>query len=247
MAHEPAMQVILLIVLAAGIVRGFSGFGSGMIIGPTTAALFSPITALAMITILDAAPALTLAWPTFRKVNWREVLPVIFGAAISLPLGIWLLKTGDPEMLRWFISASIVIAVIVLWSGWQYRGPRSAPTSLAVGSVSGFMSAAAALPGPAVLIYWLASTARAAAVRANMIHYLLITDVLLIAGYAIGGIYTLDSVQRGLLCLPAYLIGILLGARLFSHASEKVYRNVAFALILLAAVSSLPLLDGLLR
>ena len=245
MAHEPAMQLVLLIVLGAGIVRGFSGFGSGMIIGPTTAALFSPITALAMITILDAAPALTLALPTFKKVQWREVLPLILGAALALPLGIWLLKSGDPGLLRWFISVSIIVAVAVLWSGWKYRGRRSTPISLAVGSVSGFMSAAAALPGPAVLIYWLASAAKAATVRANMVHYLLITDALLIAGYAIGGIYTLDAIQRGLLCLPAYLIGILIGARLFSHASERMYRNVAFMILL--AASSLPLLDDWLR
>ena len=241
------MQLIIAIVFITGIVRGFSGFGSGMIIGPSAAAFFSPITALVMLTILDAVPTITLVWGARKNVNWKEVVPVVIGYGGLVPVGVWLLKTGDPTALRWFISISILIAVTILWSGWKYTGPRNAATSFSFGGLGGFMGAAAALPGPAVLVYWLASSAKAITVRANMIYYLFITDLLVIAGYIAGNIYTWEAILRGLICIPAYFVGIQIGTRFFSGSSDATYRRVAFVMILVAAITSLPVLDGILR
>ncbi|MEM9277106.1 MAG: sulfite exporter TauE/SafE family protein [Pseudomonadota bacterium] len=247
MLSETAMQIVMAIVFITGIVRGFSGFGSGMIIGPSTAALFSPVTSLAMLTILDALPTLTLVWGARKNVNWREIIPIVIGYALLVPLGVWVLKTGDPIVLRWFISISIFIAVAILWSGWKYTGPRTSPVSFSFGGLGGFMGAAAALPGPPVLVYWLASTARAITVRANMIYYLFLTDLIVIAGYLVGNIYTAEAVMRGLICVPVYFIGILIGTRFFAGASDELYRAIAFIMILISAITSLPVLDSVLR
>ncbi len=244
---ERTMIIIILIVFVTGIVRGFSGFGSGMIIGPSAAAFFGPPMALAMISIMDAFPTLALVWQSRRHVNWRELIPVIMGYAMLVPLGVWVLKSGDPTAIRWFISISILTAVFILRSGWKYRGTRNAAVSVSVGGVGGFMGASAALPGPAVLVYWLASAAKAATVRANMIYYLFITDLFIIAGYLFGGIYTWEALWRAVLCTPGYIIGMFIGTHFFASASDKTYRNVAFVMILIAAVTSLPILDSVLR
>ena len=247
MITEVAMITVIAVVFVAGIVRGFSGFGTGMIIGPTTAALFGPQMALAMIVLMDALPTLPLAWSARKEVNRTELLPVVLGFVTLAPFGIWLLKSGDPEALRWFISVSILIAVVILWSGWKYRGPRNGPVSFSFGALGGFMGAAAALPGPSVLLYWLASSARSIEVRANMIWYLFLTDLILIIGYAFSSIFTVEAVLRAAICVPGYLLGIWIGTRLFFSASDRLYRLVAYVMILIAAVTSLPVLDAVLR
>lgn len=249
LAHlqNPLTQIVLVIVFASGIVRGFSGFGSGMIIGPTTAALFTPKIALAMIAVLDTVPTLLIVWPARRQVNWKEVLPVIAGYAVMVPLGVWFLTSSDPVYLRWFISVSILVAIAVLWSGWRYHGARGKPISFSIGGLGGFMGAAAALPGPAVLIYWLAGKSAAATVRANMIWYLFITDFMIIIGYLFADVFTWKNVALGLVGMPGYLVGIWIGMTAFKGASDRLYRNIAFLIILISALTSLPLLDNLLR
>lgn len=248
LAHltNPLALAVLAIVFATGIIRGFSGFGSGMIIGPTTAALFTPKTALAMIAVLDLVPTLVMVWPNRHHVVWRELWPVVIGYALLVPAGVWFLTTSDPAALRWFISLSILVAVALLWSGWKYHGPRNRPVSFAVGGLGGFMGAAAALPGPAVLIYWLASAMKASTVRANMIWYLFITDFMIIAGYLFADVFTLEAVTLGLIGIPGYFAGILIGITFFKGASDQTYRNIAFAIILLSAVTSVPLLDQMM-
>ena len=44
-----------------------------------------------------------------------------------------------------------------------------------------------------------------------------------------------------------YFAALTLGARLFRGASELTYRRIAYAIVALAALVSLPLFDGMLR
>ena len=92
-----------------------------------------------------------------------------------------------------------------------------------------------------------AGALRAVTVRANMIYYLFLTDLMVIVGYLIGDIYTMDSVLRAILCIPGYFIGILIGTRFFVGASDQLYRAIAFAMIMISAITSLPILDSILR
>lgn len=218
-----------------------------MLVGPVTAALFTPKIALALIAIIDSLPAITLAWSARHKTQWREVLPLVLGYLILMPLGIYVLKTAEPIAMRWFICISIALAVTLLWGGFKYRGPRSKPVSISVGAAGGFMGSAAGLPGPPALLYWMAGDNKAAQVRANMIFYLFLTDIIIFIGYFFGEIFTSDAIALGLLAMLPYFIGIVIGAKCFTGASETLYRRVAFSLILAASILALPLLDNVLR
>jgi len=243
--HDLNVQLVMAIILFTGIVRGFSGFGAGMLIGPTASALFSPRIALPMITILELLPTLPLVWQTRKNVVWSELMPVALGYALLVPLGVWVLSNSDATILRWFMCAAILAAVLILWSGYVYQGPRSKRLSGAFGGLGGFMGAAAALPGPPVLIYWLASGLAATNVRSNMVWYLFVTDLMVIVAYVWSDLYTPLAVQLGIVGTPFYFSGIAIGSYFFSKANEGVYRHTALLLIFLAVMVSLPIWDGL--
>lgn len=241
--ENPTFQLLLVAVFIAGIVRGFAGFGTGMIMGPIGSALFTPKLALVILLVIDTFPTIPLIIPALKKVVWREVLPMAIGVMLLMPAGIFVLKYGDTITLRWFFSLVILTAVTILWSGWQYTGPRTYRISAMVGGMSGFLGGVSGLSGPPPIIYWMTARTGAGIVRANLIILFAISELLSIIGYYVASIITWEGVLKGLIVSPIYFIGLMIGAKLFGKASETTYRRVAFTLILMAAIVSMPLFD----
>lgn len=244
---DPRFAVLAAIAAVAGLVRGFSGFGSGMILAPSVAALFSPPAALITLFVVDSGPSSLLLPSAVKQARWREVIPAAAGFLAGAPAGLWFLVHGDPLALRWAITVSILALTPALWLGLSYKGPRCAPLSFAVGVVSGFMGNAAGLPGPPIIFYWMAAHANAAIVRANLIAFFAISLVISGFGLWFAGVFTWERIAMGLLACPASLIGLLAGMAMFDRASQKLYRRVAFLIVLAAAILSAPMLDGVLR
>ena len=244
---DARLVALAVAVLFAGLARGFAGFGNGMIAAPAAAALYGPKAALVIILVLDSLPVIPVTIPAFRHASWRELLPIVAGAALFIPAGIWVLKQGDPKLLRWAISAVVFACVALLWSGWRYTGPRSTSAAAAVGAASGFLSGFAAIPGPPVILYWLASPAPALVVRANLLVFLFLGEFIAGANIWLAGLLTASSVMTGALVAPVYFLAIGIGWWLFGRAGEDTYRRITFIMILVSATLALPALDGVLR
>ena len=242
---DMALLALLIATIVAGLVRGFAGFGTGMIVGPVAAAAYSPQHAVVLFLVIDILPALPLAVPALRKTSLSELGPVVAGYACLLPLGIWFLATGDTGALRWFMSAIILVVAAVLWSGWYYTGPRNPAVRLGVGGLAGFLGGSVGMPGPPVILYWMALRTGAGFVRANLIVFFVVTQIISGAGLIVAGIITREALTLGLVCVPAYLACMLIGARMFGLASEALYRRIAIVIVVAAAILTLPALDAL--
>ena len=244
---DPAFQIVLIAVIIAGVARGFSGFGTGMIVAPVAAAMFSPQIALIILVVMDSWPAIVPTILARKKVQWSEVFPILIGFVVALPLGIAFIKFGDPVLLRWFISLVIFVSVTILWSGWQYRGPRNFPISASIGAMCGFLGGSTQIPGPPAIIYWMASKQGATVIRANILMLFFLTEFISMGGYYLGGLFTWQSALKGIAASPIFFLGILTGSKLFTLASEQTFRTITFLLIVCSALLSLPVLDGILR
>src|SRR5262249_27217557 len=112
--QNPRFYIALAIAILAGVVRGFSGFGSAQIYIPLIAAVYSPRAAAVTLLIIDTLGAAPFAVPALARCTWPEVLPMFIAAAVAVPLGTWALLVIDPIVLRWFIAALVLSLVIVL-------------------------------------------------------------------------------------------------------------------------------------
>jgi uncharacterized membrane protein YfcA len=231
----------------AGLVRGFSGFGGAMVYMPLIASIYEPRIAAVTILLVDFASSTPFAIPEFRRCTWREVAPISIAMAITVPLGTWALIVLDPIVLRWCIAAMVLSLVPILASGWRYHGAASMPMTIAVGMFSGVTAGAVQIAGPPVILYWLGSGHSAAIVRANLMVFFTFCGIALVAAYAVEGLFTARTLTLSLLFGIPYLIGVGTGARFFQVASDRLYRRVAYLVIALAALLSLPILDPVLR
>jgi uncharacterized membrane protein YfcA len=169
------------------------------------------------------------------------------GALVGTPLGTYALTRLDPLTTRWIISAFVLALLALLVSGWRYRGKDHVPVAVGIGGLSGFCSGLAQTGGPPIVAYWLGRPIASAIARANILLFFAASDIFSAASYSLAGLITPGAVKFSLVVGPAYAIGVLLGARLFGKASEHLFRSICYALIALAALIGLPILDGVLR
>ena len=246
-AFDNALLLLLATIAVAGIARGLSGFGSGMIVAPIAAALYDPVTAVVILVIIDTLPIVPVSLPALKVAHWREVLPVLAGLILFVPLGVYVLKHGDPDVLRWLICTAILAGALALWRGWRYRGPRSLPISLSVGGLAGVLSGIASIPGPPILVYWLASALPAAIVRANLLALFFLSEFNSIANLWAAGLFEQPRVILGIVAAPVYFGGLLTGWALYGLSSEAIYRRVTFLLIVGSALVATPMTSDALN
>jgi uncharacterized membrane protein YfcA len=243
----PRFWAALAIAIVAGLVRGFSGFGSALIYIPLVAAVYSPRVAAVTLLLIDTLGAAPFSVRALTQCTWREVLPIYLAAAVAVPVGTMTLLIIDPIVLRWFMSLLVLSLLGILMSGWRYRGHPSLPVTIGIGLFSGFGGGAAQIAGPAVIIYWLSTSKHAAMVRANLLVYFLLLDLTLCVSYVVQGVFTPELVALALLLAMPFFAATWAGARLFHGASDLLYRRVAYLIIAVAAIVSLPLLDPWFR
>jgi len=227
------------VVLVAGLMRGFAGFGSAMLMAPIFAILFGPTDMIATVVAIELAVSLQLFPQARRECDWRIIGPMSVVACLAMPFGIWLLSSVDKNLIVKGVSAIIVAFVAVLASGLRWKGRRSVAGGALVGAISGMMMSVTSVGGPPVLVYLLAGNDPPSRHRANIITYYMATQIPLIAIMFWSGIAGWDSIARGIVLLPLMLVGSWIGAKLFQPENERLYRNVALVILFCAGAFGL--------
>ncbi len=226
------------VIALAGVVRGFSGFGSALILTPALSALYGPVVGVPIVIVLEVALSFQLlpaAWP---RCDQRQVGLMTLAAMPGIPLGAWILGRSDPEVLRWAISGGILLFLSALLLGLRRKGLATWPGLALAGALSGVTNGASGIGGPPVVLYYLAGQSIAATIRANVIVFFFAIDLVTLPWLWAQGLLQLGTFMAAAVTLPAAMIGVWFGSRLFRRASERIFRLVAFSIIAAVAVVS---------
>jgi uncharacterized membrane protein YfcA len=238
---------ICIIAFISGTARGFSGFGSALIFMPLASSLAAPRLIAALLLIIDFIGSLPLLPGAWRHADRKATAVIVAGALVGVPIGTWLLTRLDPVTTRWIISGFVAALLVLLLSGWRYRGKDHVTLSVGIGALSGFCSGLAQTGGPPIVGYWLGRPVASDIARANIILFFAASDFFSVVSYAVSGLLSKDAMLFSLIVGPVYAIGIRFGTLLFGRASERLFRGICYALIALAVLFGLPALDGVLR
>ena len=139
-------------VFAAGIVRGFAGFGFSALCVAGLSLFMPPAQVVPPIFVLEVLASLTLLRSAWKDVDWNWLSWLALGNALCIPLGVALLAYVDETPLRLLIGALLLLAATLLRSGWKLALAPTRGVRLATGLVSGFVNGVAAIGGIAVAV-----------------------------------------------------------------------------------------------
>ena len=150
---------------------------------PLASSIAAPRLVAALLLVIDfvaAAPLIPNAW---KHADRNATAVMVLGALIGVPIGTYFLSRLDPVTTRWIISCFVAALLLLLLSGWRYRGKDHAAISVGIGGLSGFCSGLAQTGGPPIVGYWLGRPIASRVARANILLFFGASDFFSLVSY----------------------------------------------------------------
>ena len=119
---QPGLIWLLGAALVAGLVRGFSGFGTAMVYLPVAGTFLDPFAALTTLLVMDLIGPLPNVPRALRDRHPGDMSRLTLGLIIALPIGVLVLTQVPVEAFRYGVSLIALALLVLLISGYRYRG-----------------------------------------------------------------------------------------------------------------------------
>ena len=222
------MDSVLLIValgaVAAGFVQGLTGFGFGMVAMSFWAWTLEPRLA-ALLAVCGALTGQLVAAATVRRGFDRlRLLPFVLGGLVGIPIGVAVLPRLDMDAFKVILGTLLVLWCPAMLMAKNLpritRGGRVADAL--VGMAGGVMGG-------------LDKDVQRAIIQNFNLAMLLVTFVT----YLATGLVTREALPLLAIVVPAMLVPVLLGARLYHGISDARFRQIVLGMLTLSGVAML--------
>jgi len=223
-------------VLLGGLLRGFTGFGLPLAAVPIMTVVMTPALAVPAMLLLQIVAGLQTLPRSYRSIHWPALAWLAVGALTGIPLGVATLALLPPDVMRLLIGLAMLLAVVALSWGLRLKHMPGVAARLGTGAIAGVLSGAAAMPGPPVVVFFLASPASAAVSRASLQFFFMLTGFASLSLGIVSGIVTWTTAVLALLLTPALMLGTWAGEQAFHRTEGRNYRPAAIAVLLAIGV-----------
>ena len=236
--------LIALVVIFSGFLRGFIGFGSGLLMIPILSYFYSPVFAMVFNIVIEIPATIYLTFVGIKKSNLREITPMMFTMMLTIPFGTIFLVSVDEQIIRTLMSLLLIFFVILIATGWRIKSTITKYVLVLGGAISGLMQGATGMGGPPYVTVLLSKNDTDDVARANI---LVITSGLVISAIIslyYFGLFTKDILLTGAISAPIYVFATYIGTKFFNYSGNKYFRNSS--LIALGVVGLATLIGALI-
>jgi uncharacterized protein len=221
-----------------GLVSGVSGFAMGLVVSGVWLHIIRPDQNALLIVLCGLVTQGAGIWRVRHAIKWRAILPFIIGGAIGVPAGTALLRAMDPDTLRVTIGVLLVLFGVYGLARPAFKPLEGGiPAELGVGVANGLIGGLTGLGGIAVTIWCQLRGGPKDAQRAIFQPVLFSTFAMTAVSLAVAGAYTVEAMKLYALALPALVIGLGCGLKLYGKLDEAAFHRVILTLLLAAGIS----------
>ena len=240
------VSLVVLVVFVGALTRATFGFGEAVVAMPLLALL--PIglpTAASLMGLVGLTIAVVSVLGGSRAVDRGVLLRLSLGTLVGVPGGL-LLVLLVPEAV-----VSLLLGLFLVVYGAYALSARAAPAPLAtrwagpVGIVAGGLGSAYSFHGIPVVVYGTLRGWSPEVFRGTLQAFFLVSGALVVAGQAIGGLWSEELVLLALTALPAVGLAVLLGRVLHTRMpAHRFHHYVHLLVVVLGLVLVVKVLAG---
>lgn len=226
--------LFVVIILVASILQTSTGFGFSILATPFLLLIFEPSDAIQINLILSLIISLALIAKIRKDIHLGILKRLVIGSGAGLPVGIVIFLLIDINKLK--LAVSLIILILTLMLMFKFRINQSKKRDLAVGGLSGSLTASIGMPGPPLLLYFSGTNTEKEKLRGTTLaFYLFIYSLSLVIQAIFVGTNKTMWVYSGF-ALPLVFIGLYLGQLLFKRINQYIFRIITYIILLFTGV-----------
>jgi uncharacterized protein len=212
----------------AGFVQGVSGFGFSMVALTIWAWGLEPrLAAVAAVTGAFSGQVLT-ALTSRRGWHWATLWPLLAGAALGVPLGVWILPQLDAQLFKLLLGVVLLVFCPAMlfaerWPQWHAGGRWG---DAAAGAAGGVMGALGGVTGVVPALWGTLRGYDKDLHRAVIQNFNLATLGATLLAFVSTGAVKAHMLPALVVVIPTLLLPAWLGGRLYKGMSPVAFRRV---------------------
>ncbi|MBW8184994.1 sulfite exporter TauE/SafE family protein [Shewanella nanhaiensis] len=241
------LSLLLMTVFFAATLQAATGFGFGLIGVSFLIVLLQSNSAVQIVIILTLAMSL-VHWIKIRKIAPMDLVKkIMLGCALGYPIGIIIFSNFDLTALK--ISVALLILAITTQNILEMvkvrKGHEAIPAKMGrgscfgIGTMSGVMASAMAMPGPVVVAYLTRSPLTKDQIRATVITCSTFSYIVALGLQASFVGIENETLKTSLMLIPATFIGALFGDYIAKFINQNLFKKITLVVLFGSGVNIL--------
>ena len=222
---------IFLLSIGASFIQRTTGFGIFiMTMLPFLMPSYGEATTLSGLLAITTSAA--IVWRLRSYVTWQRLWPILLTFIFVSTIAIFALTRIEDHILRRILGvALILISIYFMLFSQRIKLPTTKKVQVGAGTLSGLMGGFFGMQGPPAVLYFIQSEPDKEHYMAMAQTYFLIGNLMMTGVRAYNGFFTETVAISYLYGLGGVAIGTTLGAFVFRHIPNRIFRYIVYAYI----------------
>ena len=226
------LVVGLAALLLGSFVFSAVGFGMALAMAPILLLILEPQQVVVLANSMIVLATVMILAQTWRHYRWRQSRLFVVAGLPPVPLGVFLLSTAAPTVLRTAIAGLILVIALLMLFDVRLPGARTRGGAVGFGFTTTLLTTTLSIGGFVAGIYAIEQDWTREQMRATLAVYFLLAGVLGLALYAVTGLIPREMVYDIGVGAPAVVVGALVGGWLSRRMSLEVFRYAVLFVII---------------
>ncbi|MBV2124765.1 MAG: sulfite exporter TauE/SafE family protein [Candidatus Thiodiazotropha sp. (ex Ctena orbiculata)] len=227
------------VICLAYLVRGITGFGSGLIAIPLLALMMPLTMAVPLIVFLDYIASASHGIKHREAIQWREIVSLLPFAIVGVLTALFIFRSVDMEALKMGLGTFVLLFAVYSLFSFSRNTLVSSLWSVPAGSMGGLIGTLYGTGGPFYVLYLKFRKIEKTQFRATFATIFLLDGAGRIAGYVFSGFFSLDLMLMVAVAIPLMVIGMFIGGHIHTNMSQQTFQRAISMLLVFSGLALL--------
>lgn len=229
-----------LVIFTASFFATVSGFGFALVATPLLSLFLDTKVAIILVLAVTLVLRIVTMYRVWGQFDWSSVLLTTAGTSIGVWPGSYALKYFQLAHLEIFLGVVLLIATYLMSKQFHVPIKNKVAGRMGAGVLSGFFGSCTSISGPPLVLYFLNEKTDKDVMRANMVWIFGLGGFITLFGYyQTGNLAVVEDWNLFLSLIPATLLGIYFGEKLFYRLNQHLFRRLSLLIVCFGAIMML--------